>query len=84
MANRINWLRYKDKLQVGVTRVRSRKLKSSCHPKTMDIPDGTVIGADDDGGLDAYVLVRVHGLHDALKVRCLTVGRVSYGLASGD
>ena len=50
----------------------------------MEILDGTVIGADDDEGLYAYVLVRVHGLHDALKVRCSTVERVSYGLAARD
>jgi hypothetical protein len=82
MANHINWLR-KNKLQVGA-KVRSRKLKISCLHETMEIPNGTVVGVDDDGGRDAYALVRVHGLHNALKVRCSTVERVSYGLVAGD
>jgi hypothetical protein len=82
MANHINWLR-KNKLQVG-DKVRSRKLEISCRPETMEIPNEIVVGVDDDEGCDAYVLVRVFGLHNALKVRCSTVERVSYGFVAGD
>ncbi|GJN38911.1 hypothetical protein PR202_gb27992 [Eleusine coracana subsp. coracana] len=78
-----NWLLFKDNLQVG-DEVRSRKLNTSCSPETMEIPDGTIVGLDDDGGHDNYVLVRVHGLHDPLKVRSSTVERVTYGFAAGD
>jgi hypothetical protein len=83
MPNRINWLHFKDKLQVG-DKVRSRKLKNSCGPETMEIPDGTIVGIEDDGERDAYVLVRVHALHNPLKVRFSTVERVTYGFAAGD
>ncbi|CAN6220672.1 unnamed protein product [Urochloa humidicola] len=83
MANRTNWFLFKDKLQVG-DKVRSRKLKNSCSPETMEIPDGTIVGMEDDGERDGYILVRVHGLHNPLKVRCSTVERVTYGFAAGD
>jgi hypothetical protein len=82
MANHINWL-WKNKLQVG-GKVRSRKLEISCRPETMEMPNGTIVGVDDDEERDTYVLVRVYGLHNALKVRCSTVERVSYGLIVGD
>lgn len=81
--SRINWLHFKDKLQIG-DKVRSRKLKTSCTPETMQIPDGTIVGLEEDGDHDAYILVRVHGLHDPLKVRSTTVERVTYGFAAGD
>jgi hypothetical protein len=82
-ASHTNWLLYKDKLQVG-DKVRSRKLNTSCSPETMEIPDGTVVDLDDDGERDSYVLVRVHGLHDPLKVRSSMVERVTHGFAAGD
>jgi hypothetical protein len=50
----------------------------------MQIPDGTIVGLEEDGDHDAYILVRVHGLHDPLKVRSTTVERVTYGFAAGD
>jgi hypothetical protein len=82
-ASHTNWLLYKDKLQVG-DKVRSRKLNTSCSSETMEIPDGTVVGLEDDGACDSYVLVRVHGLYDPLKVRSSMVERVTYGFAAGD
>ncbi|KAM3297964.1 hypothetical protein ACQJBY_039762 [Aegilops geniculata] len=79
-----NWSHFKDKLQVG-DKVRSRKVKNSCTPETMEIPDGTIVGMEDgDGERDSYILVRVHGIHDPLKVRSSTVERVTYGFAAGD
>ncbi|KAL6874083.1 hypothetical protein ACP4OV_014165 [Aristida adscensionis] len=83
LAIHTNWSLFKDKLQVG-DKVRSRKIKNSCAPETMEIPDGTIVGIDDHGERDIYVLVRVHGLHDPLKVRSSTVERVTYGFAAGD
>ncbi|KAK3130899.1 hypothetical protein QOZ80_6BG0499410 [Eleusine coracana subsp. coracana] len=82
-VSRTNWLLFKDNLQVG-DKVRSRKLNTSCSLETMEIPDGTIVGLDDDGGHGNYVLVRVHGLHDPLKVRSSTMERVTYGFAAGD
>jgi hypothetical protein len=82
-ASHTNWLLYKDKLQVG-DKVRSRKLNTSCSPETMEIPDGTVVCLNDDGERDSFVLVRVHGLHDPLKVRSSMVERVTHGFAAGD
>uniref|UniRef100_A0ACD6A6D7 Uncharacterized protein n=1 Tax=Avena sativa TaxID=4498 RepID=A0ACD6A6D7_AVESA len=79
----INWSHYKDKLQIG-DKVRSRKLKTSCTHETMQIPDGTIVGLEEDGERDGYILVRVHGLHDPLKVRSSAVERVTYGFAAGD
>lgn len=83
MTNHTNWLLFKDKLQVG-DKVRSRKHKNSCNPETMEIPDGTIVGMEDNGERDGYILVRVHGLHDPLKVRWSTLERVTYGFAAGD
>ena len=77
-----NWSHFKDKLQVG-DKVRSRKVKNSCTPETMEIPDGTIVGME-DGERDSYILVRVHGIHDPLKVRSSAVERVTYGFAAGD
>jgi hypothetical protein len=65
-------------------KVRSRKLNTSCSPETMEIPDGTVVCLNDDGERDSFVLVRVHGLHDPLKVRSSMVERVTHGFAAGD
>ncbi|KAM3215019.1 hypothetical protein ACQJBY_067148 [Aegilops geniculata] len=81
--SRTNWSHFKDKLQIG-DKVRSRKVKNSCTPETMEIPDGTIVGMEEDGERDSYMIVRVHGLHDPLKVRSSTVERVTYGFAAGD
>nr|DAD44964.1 TPA_asm: hypothetical protein HUJ06_003194 [Nelumbo nucifera] len=73
------WFLSKDHLQVGDT-VRSRKSPNSCKPESMHIPEGTVVGMDSDG----FVLVRVHGVHDPLRVHTWTLERVTSGLAAGD
>ncbi|XP_052159094.1 E3 ubiquitin-protein ligase KEG isoform X1 [Oryza glaberrima] len=83
LPSRTNWSFFKDKLQVG-DKVRSRKLKNTCSPTTMEVPDGTIVGMEDNGERDGYILVRIHGLHDPLKVRSSTVERVTYGFAAGD
>ncbi|KAJ6828957.1 E3 ubiquitin-protein ligase KEG [Iris pallida] len=78
-----DWSLLKDHLQVGDT-VRSRKPKNSCRPENMVIPEGTVVGMDTDSEASGFILVRVHGFHDPLKVLSSTVERVTYGFASGD
>lgn len=73
------WFLSKDHLQVGDT-VRSRKPANSCNHENMDVPEGKVVGLERDG----FVLVRVHGIHDPLRVHVSTLERVTNGLAAGD
>ncbi|KAK6162069.1 hypothetical protein DH2020_001910 [Rehmannia glutinosa] len=77
------WFLAKDHLQVG-DMVRSRKSPNSCNPKNMDIPEGTVVGLERDTDQDGFVLVRVHGVHDPIRVHVSTLERVTFGLAAGD
>ncbi|KAF9616507.1 hypothetical protein IFM89_029968 [Coptis chinensis] len=77
------WLLCKDQLQVGDT-VRSRKTPNSCKPENMDIPEGTIVGLDTGTERDGFILIRVHGIHDPLRVKPSTVERVTSGLAAGD
>ncbi|XP_062163653.1 protein KINASE OF THE OUTER CHLOROPLAST MEMBRANE 1 isoform X1 [Alnus glutinosa] len=80
-----HWFLAKDHLQVGDT-VRSRKPPNSCKPENMEVPEGTVVGLerDKDRDRDGFVLVRVHGIHDPLRVHVSTLERVTIGLAAGD
>lgn len=50
----------------------------------MDIPEGTIVGLERDTDQDGYVLVRVHGVHDPIRVHVSTLERVTFGLAPGD
>ncbi|KAK9149606.1 hypothetical protein Scep_008363 [Stephania cephalantha] len=77
------WLLYKDQLQIGDT-VRSRKLSNKCKPENMEIPEGVIVGMNSEAAKDDYVLVRVHGIHDPLRINKLTLERVTSGLAAGD
>ncbi|KAL8501796.1 hypothetical protein ACS0TY_021058 [Phlomoides rotata] len=77
------WFLAKDHLQVG-DMVRSRKSPNSCNSKNMEIPEGTVVGLERDTDQDGYVLVRVHGVHDPIRVHVSTLERVTFGLAPGD
>ncbi|KAK9280090.1 hypothetical protein L1049_013775 [Liquidambar formosana] len=77
------WFLSKDHLQVGDV-VRSRKPPNSCKPENMDVPEGTVVGLERDTDQDGFVLVRVHGIHDPLRVHRSTLERVTNGLAAGD
>ncbi|XP_043724902.1 uncharacterized protein LOC122671629 [Telopea speciosissima] len=76
------WFLSKDHLQVGDT-VRSRKPANSCKPANMFIPEGMVAGLE-DSDRDEFVLVRVHSIHDPLRVHTSTLERVTSGLAAGD
>lgn len=77
------WLLSKDHLLVGDI-VRSRKPPNSCKPENMDVPEGTVVGVGRDTEQHGFVLVRVHGIHDPLRVHVSTLERVTFGLAAGD
>lgn len=77
------WFLTKDHLQVGDT-VRSRKPPNLCKLENMDIPEGTVVGLDCDPDPNGFVLVRVHGIHDPIRVHGSTLERVTFGLAVGD
>ncbi|KAM5564472.1 protein KINASE OF THE OUTER CHLOROPLAST MEMBRANE 1 [Rosa sericea] len=77
------WFLSKDHLLVGDI-VRSRKPPNSCKPENMDVPEGTVVGIEHDTEQHGFVLVRVHGIHDPLRVHASTLERVTFGLAAGD
>lgn len=77
------WFLAKDHLQVG-DMVRSRKPPNSCQPKNMEVPEGMVVGLEKDTDQDGFVLVRVHGVHDPIRVHVSTLERVTFGLAVGD
>ncbi|KAJ0091536.1 hypothetical protein Patl1_12482 [Pistacia atlantica] len=77
------WFLSKDDLQVG-DMVRSRKPANSCKPDNMDVPEGTVVGLEHSTERDGFVLVRVHGIHDPLRVHVSSLERVTFGLAAGD
>lgn len=79
------WFLMKDHLQIGDT-VRSRKSLNSCKPESMQIPEGTVVGLEEttDQNSEGFVLVRVHGIHDPLRIHVSTLERVTSGLAAGN
>ncbi|KAJ0031624.1 hypothetical protein Pint_12422 [Pistacia integerrima] len=77
------WFLSKDDLQVG-DMVRSRKPANSFKPDNMDVPEGTVVGLEHSTEGDGFVLVRVHGIHDPLRVHISSLERVTFGLAAGD
>ncbi|KAJ0031621.1 hypothetical protein Pint_12421 [Pistacia integerrima] len=77
------WFLSKDDLQVG-DMVRSRKPANSCKPDNMDVPEGTVVGLEHSTERDGFVLVRVHGIHDPLRVHVSSLERVTFGFAAGD
>lgn len=77
-----DWCISKDRLQVN-DMVRSRKSTNSSKRQNMDVPGGTVVGLDrnvDHG----FVLVRIHGIHDPLRIHSSSLERVTFGLAAGD
>ncbi|KAJ4758077.1 Protein kinase superfamily protein [Rhynchospora pubera] len=80
-----DWSLLKDDLRIGDT-VRSRKPKNSCRPECMFIPEGTIVGIEEEKDTDGhfFVMVRVHGFHDPLRAHSSTIERVTYGYAVGD
>ncbi|KAJ3679137.1 hypothetical protein LUZ60_017148 [Juncus effusus] len=83
---RTDWSLLKDKLQMGDT-VRSRKSRNSCsRTESMHIPEGSIVGQEEEEDLQGhcFFLVRVHGIHDPLRVHSSSIERVSFGFAVGD
>lgn len=64
--------------------MRSRKPPNACKSKNMDVPEAIVVGLERDTDQDGFVLVRIHGIHDPLRVPISTLERVTFGLAAGD
>ncbi|KAK9281305.1 hypothetical protein L1049_004203 [Liquidambar formosana] len=77
------WFLSKDHLQVGDI-VRSRKPLNSSKPQNMDVPEGAVVGLERDTDRDGFVLVRIHAMHNPLRVHVSTLERVTSGLVVGD
>ncbi|KAA8541929.1 hypothetical protein F0562_023081 [Nyssa sinensis] len=77
-----SWFLSKDHFQVGDT-VRSRKPRNSCKPQSMDVPEGTIVGLERDTDRDGFVLVRIHGMHNPLRINAKTLERVTFGFAVG-
>ncbi|GAB2275458.1 hypothetical protein Dimus_010216 [Dionaea muscipula] len=77
------WFFSKDSLQDGDI-VRSRKAPNSSKHENMVIPEGKVVGLGGGDKPDGFVLVRVHGIHDPLRVHNSTLERVTHGFAAGD
>ncbi|XP_018449988.2 E3 ubiquitin-protein ligase KEG-like isoform X2 [Raphanus sativus] len=77
------WFLSKDQLQMGDT-VRSRKPANSCKHENMDVPEGKVVGLERDTDSDGFALVKVHGVHDPLRVHVSVLERVTNDLACGD
>lgn len=77
------WFLSKDDLKVD-DMVRSRKPPNSFKPENMDVPEGKVVGVEHNTEGESFVLVRVHGIHDPLRVHVSTLERVTFGLAAGD
>ncbi|KAF2303816.1 hypothetical protein GH714_023582 [Hevea brasiliensis] len=77
------WFLFKDHLQVGDV-VRSRKPPNARKSENMDVPEAIVVGLERHTDRDGFVLVRVLGIHDPLRVPISTLERVTFGLAAGD
>ncbi|KAH9618820.1 hypothetical protein KSS87_014565 [Heliosperma pusillum] len=77
------WYLSKDTLQEGDI-VRSRKSPNSSKMENMLVPEGKVVGQEGSDGRNGWALVRVHGIHDPLRVLTYTLERVTNGFAAGD
>ncbi|GMG98994.1 hypothetical protein Nepgr_000834 [Nepenthes gracilis] len=77
------WFLTKDHLREGDV-VRSRKTPNSCKPESMVIPEGKIVGLERNDSRDGFVLVRVHRIHDPLRIHASTLERVTHGFAAGD
>jgi hypothetical protein len=86
LTNRLSytaWYLSKDHLEVGDI-VRSRKPINAHKPKTTDFPEGTVVDLESGDDRDSFVLVKIPGVHNPLRVQVSTVERVTSNLAMGD
>lgn len=77
------WHLSKDHLQVDDV-VRSRKPLNARRPRTLDVSEGTVVGLDGGTERSGFVLLKLPGLHNPLKVHESVLERVTSGFAAGD
>ena len=70
----------KDQLEVGDT-VRSRKPPNACKLQTMDVPEGTVVGLEGKSERDGFVLVKIPGVRNPVRVLASTIERDTSGFA---
>ncbi|KAF2301361.1 hypothetical protein GH714_023310 [Hevea brasiliensis] len=77
------WYLSKGHLQVGDA-VRSRKPLNACKPQNMDVSSGTVVDVDSDTDRNGFVLVKIAGIRNPLRVQESTLERVTSGFAMGD
>lgn len=77
------WFLSKGSLQEGDT-VRSRKAPNSYKIDNMLVPEGKVVGVEGSDGRDGFVLVKVHGIHDPLRLRASALERITHGFAAGE
>lgn len=64
--------------------VRSRKALNSHKAQSMVVAEATVVGLEKDTDREGFVLVRLPGVHDPLRISVSTLERVTFGLAAGD
>lgn len=89
LANRLSdggytaWYLSKDHLEVGDI-VRSRKPINAHKPKITDFPEGTVVALESGDDRESFVLVKIPGVHNPLRVQVSTVERVTFNLTIGD
>ncbi|KAG6733975.1 E3 ubiquitin-protein ligase KEG-like [Carya illinoinensis] len=77
------WYLLKDHLEVG-DMVRPRKPMNTYKPQALDVLEGKVVALEGDNDKDSFVLVKVPGAHNPLRVQVSTVERVTFDLAMGD
>ncbi|PSS07518.1 E3 ubiquitin-protein like [Actinidia chinensis var. chinensis] len=78
-----SWFFSKDLLQVGDT-VRSRKAWNTCKSKSMDVPEGTVVGLEKDNDRDGFVQVQIHEMQNPQRLNASTLERITSGWVVGD
>ncbi|KAL5575720.1 hypothetical protein UlMin_017419 [Ulmus minor] len=77
------WYLSKDDLVVGDT-VRSRKPLNGSKPQNMDIPEGIVVSLESNSDKDDFVLVKIPGVRNPVRIHKSTIERVTSGLAMSD
>lgn len=77
------WYLSKDHLLVGDI-VRSRKPLNARKPQTMDVPEGTVVSLESNSERESFVLVKLSGVRNPVRVLSSTIERVTSGFAMGD
>ncbi|OWM81844.1 hypothetical protein CDL15_Pgr007882 [Punica granatum] len=77
------WFLLKDHIQVGDA-VHSRRPLNARRPRNIDVPEGSVVGLQNDSGREGFALVKIPGVPHPLKVQIFNLERVTFGFAAGD